>query len=779
MRTTVGQLIVNEALPEDVRDYSKTLTSGETSKLLQYIVENYPDRYNEIASKLVELGGNASYDESATLSLSDMSPVIDKKELVEHASKQARRIMADKSLSPEDRQAALAGVYGEVQKFFVDETFKKTKESENPFALQVVSKARGSPAQLAALITTPGSYTDSHGNIVPVFVRRSFAEGLAPHEYWAGSYGARKSVISTKFATRQAGDLGKQFNQASMRQIITSDDCETSSGVPVPVDDDDTLGTVLSRKAGKYPAGTVVSKEVLSDLRKKGGVDQLMVRSPITCNNADGICKQCAGQREAGKFPAIGDHVGIQAASALAERIAQGGLNVKHCLHWSTKVLMADMTSKDICDIKEGDMVLGADCEGVITPTIVLKVYHNGPRFVYSTDFYAPGGKSGGCNLTATLDHKVLAVIDREFQFNGMLPIGSCPEGHEFAVPKFEDHEQALKLSLIIGSPRTFIRGKDVLLGLGETYDIEVEHPNHAFLLANGLIVSNSGGMTKSDGDSDDAYSGFDVISQLFQVPKTFPDRASIAELDGEIERVEDAAQGGKNIYINGQAHYVLPGKSVTVKPGDVVEAGDQLSTGILNPREVVQYKGLGEGRRYFTERTTKAFKDSGYALNRRNMDVLVRGVLDSAIVEDPDGIGDFLPGDVVSYSALAKNYRPRENAQHIAASKAVGKYLEQPVMHYTIGTRVTPRLAKNLKDFGHDNVIVHDEKPGFEPYMIGLRAVPQNEQDWMAQLGSSYLNKNLLKNVHRGAESKEHSTHPIPAMARGVDFGRTDEVGF
>jgi DNA-directed RNA polymerase subunit beta' len=610
MNTTVGQLLVNEALPHDLRDYERVLTSKDADAMLEEVARRYPERYRDISKQLIGLGREASFVEGATLSLSDMVlPVEERAEMIKHVQDQTRKIMADKSLSKAEQQEALAGVYAEVRKFLTDQTYERGVAADNPFALQVLSRARGNPAQLTALMTTPGNYTDASDNIIPIFINHSYAEGLDPHEYWAGTYGARKSVISTKFATRDAGYLGKQFNQAAMRTIVSQSDCETAGGIPVDAGDDDNVGAVLARKAGKYPAGTVISKEVLADLQDED-LDEIVVRSPLTCNANNGVCKLCVGHRESGRFPKIGDHVGINAASALAERIAQGSLNVKH---------------------------------------------------------------SGG-------------------------------------------------------------------------------------------LASNS--------DEGNVYAGFDVIEQLFQVPKTFPHRATVANKDGRIDAIEEAPQGGWNITIDDEVHYVLPEVTPRVKVGDRVEAGDQLSTGILNPRDVVRYKGVGEGRRYFTRRATQAFRDSGYAVNRRNMEVLVRGLIDHAKVTDPKGAGNFLPDDVVSYNSMAHSFKPRKDAAVTDLNGAVGMYLEQPVLHYSIGTRITKNIADQLGRFGHNRVMAHRDPPPFEPYMVSLREVPQHEKDWMAQLGSSYLKSNLLQNVHTGAKSEIHSTHPVPGIARGTEFG-------
>jgi len=608
--TTLGQTLVNDALPIKFRDYGRMLTKGEADSLLAQIAKEHPDEYKDISWKLMQLGREASFTEGSTLKLSDLQPVIDKTDLLAHVEKQEKRIRSSKSMTEDEKQQALETVYGEVQKLIVDQTYKAALAKGNPFAIQVKSKSRGNPAQLSALLSTPSVYQDAQDRTIPVFIRRSYSEGLDPSEYWAATYGARKGVISSKFATRDAGALGKQFGVAVISSVIAGEDCETPHGIPVKTDDRDNVGSVLARPADRFPAGTVVTKEVMSELQHKKH-DEIVVRSPITCALPQGICKQCAGLREDGRFPEIGYHLGLNASSALAERISQSSLNQKHT-----------------------------------------------------------GGQRD-------------------------------PKGH---------------------------------------------------------IV----------------YSGFDIVNNLAQVPKTFPHRATVAEEAGPVERVEEAPQGGWNVIINDVPHYVSADRPVTVKPGDVVEKGDQLSEGIVNPADVVRLKGLGEGRRYFAERFTQAFKDSDYEVNRRNVEVLAKSMLDHVNVNDPEGVGDYLPGDTISYSGMAHSYRPRPDAQTLDPKRAVGMYLEQPALHYSIGTQVTNGMVERLKKHGVETVMAHPREPGFTPEMMGVTKVPAYTDDWMARLGSTYLESRLLEDIHTGAKSKLHSLNPLPGIAKGTEFGQT-----
>jgi hypothetical protein len=411
---------------------------------------------------------------------------------------------------------------------------------------------------------------------------------------------------NSKFATRKAGYIGKLFGMAVMDSVVTEDDCDTPYGIPVTADDDDNVGSILSRPVAGFPSGTVIDRNVMSAFKKKG-IDKIIVRSPMTCGTKQGVCKHCVGVREGGELPPIGYHIGLNATSALAEQIAQNALNVKHS---------------------------GKKAKGQTT------------------------------------------------------------------------------------------------------------------------------------------YSGFDVIKNLATVPGTFPNHATVSENDGVVTKIVEAPQGGYHVYIDEIEHYVPQEMPVLVKEGDTVEAGDQLSDGIINPSDVVRLKGLGEGRRYFAERMTQAFRDTNFSVNRRNVEVLAKSLVNHVQVDD-DAAGDHLPGDVVTYSSWANGYRPRPDSKRLVPKAAIGQYLEEPALHYTVGTRVTKSVADMLNKQGTQDVLAHVNPTGMSPVMMSVVKAPEYSDDWMARLGSSYLKTRLLEDVHSGAESNVHGINPIPGIAKGTEFGQ------
>ena len=260
-------------------------------------------------------------------------------------------------------------------------------------------------------------------------------------------------------------------------------------------------------------------------------------------------------------------------------------------------------------------------------------------------------------------------------------------------------------------------------------------------------------------------------------MPKESNNWASHAKSDGIVQKVETAPQGGHYVFINNEPVYVPQGNEVTVQPGDDIEAGDILSSGLPNPSAVVEHKGIGEGRRYFTQELTKLLRDSGMTVNRRNVELIARGLVNH--VELDDEMDAYVPGDKVPYNMLEKFYQPREDAMQMSASSALGKYLERPLLHYTIGTRIRPSVVKNLQEFGLDsNITVHDAPPPFRPQMVRGMAIASHDPDWLAAMQGSGIKARTLTAVHRGHSSDPLGTSYVSGIVANPDFAKPGTPG-
>jgi len=290
-------------------------------------------------------------------------------------------------------------------------------------------------------------------------------------------------------------------------------------------------------------------------------------------------------------------------------------------------------------------------------------------------------------------------------------------------------------------------------------------------LTESAMKARHSGGAATSLG----GQSGFKLINQLANVPKTFVGRAPLAQEDGFVTKVEKADAGGYFITVNNEEHYIGIDQEPKVQQGDRVEQGQVLSTGLVDPREVVKYRGIGDGRKYYMEAMKKAFDDSSLPVNRRNFELIAKAAVDHVKITDPEGIGNYLPDQVVSYSAIEKDYNPRSDSKMLRIDMAYGKYMEKPELHYTIGTRVTSAVVRDLKEHEIESVLVNDQPPNFEPVMVRLVDVPEHHEDWMHVLNSTNLAKRFVNMVNRGSTSDTKGPSPIPGLAMGVGFGQKD----
>lgn len=612
--TTFGQLLINEALPRDLRNYERVLDKKGINNLLQQVAKQYPERYREVTKALSDVGRVAAYSTGGqSFGLRSLKTAPSALVSRERLRRKLDQLHNDKSLSDDQREAAIITAIQTEQATLADAVFADAKREGNPLADQVMSGSRGNHFNLNSLLGNDLLYTDTDGEPVPIPVMRSYSEGLSPAEYFAGAYGARKGIVDVKSATQDAGFFSKQLMQAAHRLLVTANDDEeeydenSPRGLPVSTDDTDNEGALLAHPVGDYPRNTVLTPAILKDLRDQD-IEHILVRSPGVGGPDDGgVYARDVGVRERSRISPVGDYVGLAGGHALAEPITQSQLSSKHT-----------------------------------------------------------GGVAGAA-------------------------------------------------------------------GAG-------------------------------------AISGFKYINQLVQVPKTFKGGAKHAQLDGRVTTIEDAPQGGKFVTIGNEKHYIGQGFKVSVKRGDTIEAGDVISEGTPNPAEIVKHKGIGEGRRYFVELFRNALADADTYGNRRNIELIARGLINH--VQLTDEVGDYVPDDVVPYQTLEKQWRPREGAQERSIKSSVGRYLEKPVLHYTIGTRIQPSMLRTMKRYGVQNVLAHDDPPPFQPRMIRAMENVSHDPDWMARLLGGYQQRSLLQGVHRGATSDSAGTSFVAPLAQAKDFG-------
>jgi len=262
----------------------------------------------------------------------------------------------------------------------------------------------------------------------------------------------------------------------------------------------------------------------------------------------------------------------------------------------------------------------------------------------------------------------------------------------------------------------------------------------------------------------------------LFEMPKASVDFAPVAEADGIVKGIREAPAGG--VYVSvGNDEYWAPNKSaLKVKEGQHIEAGEVLTSGIPNPSLLARYRGIGDARRMFMDHVQEV---TGGSVSRRNAEAISRAVVSHVRVNNIKGPQDSMIGDISRYEDMVRGYTPREGSHTIMPSEGHGQYLETPSMHYTIGTKISNRVIKDLHANGIKNIVTHREPPSFEPDVQRMFAHSQVDPDWMTRMSGYHLTTSIPEAVHKGLSSNENSTSYVPSLAKGISFGQsTKETG-
>jgi len=606
MKTTIGQLLINESLPEDMRDYNRVWDKKTTKQVLKEVADKHPELYRTISHRLLQLGQHTASAGNFSFGLKDFAPGMHKKKIRKELTAKTSAIVENPNLSAKQKKEQLTLLLGSKVDSMLKGVLDEGLKNESRLADIIKGGAKGSVSQYNTTVGAPLMVLDPADEPVPVPIMNSVSEGYDPAEYWASSYGTRKGLMATKLATQDAGYFSKKLALAGQRGVVTEDDCETRNGIAVDGGDVNNIGTVLQMKVGKLPAGTIIKPEHMKQLRGK----DVIVRSPVSCQAKNGMCSKCAGIRDSGNFPDVGDNIGVSAATVLGERLSQSALNVKH------------------------------------------------------------GGGAAG----------------------------------------------------------------------------DKKH-----------------------------YSFSDVVD-LFEMPKNNIKAGVVSSADGVVKGIDKSPTGGYIVKVDDKEHYVRDKNDLTVKVGDHVYAGDVITDGIPNPKELAKYRGIGDARRTFMDSLQRV---AGKAVNRRNAEVMSRMMINHVKMTANKATGPYIPGDIVRYDDMVRDYTPREKSKMTRVVNARDSYLEQPVLHYTIGTKVTPRVLDDLKKKGITDVLAHPEPPVFEPQVQRLYDHSQRDPDWMARMGGYKLKDNLLSGVHRADTSDPHSTSYVPALAQGTEFGaQSKETG-
>jgi DNA-directed RNA polymerase subunit beta' len=339
--TTPGRLMINEAFPEDFPYVNHQILKGEIGALVDECVHRY-DRAQmaRILDALKSLGFHYSTRAGVTIGVDDVNTPRSKQKILDEHEKRAQKVEGQYRrgiITDDERRQELIEIWTEAT-----DSVTKAMEDEftptNPVFMMANSGARGNIMQIRQIAGMRGLVANPKGEIIPRPIKANFREGLSVLEYFISTHGARKGLADTALRTADSGYLTRRLVDVAQEVIVREDDCGTDKGIPAPVTVQrpggepvrgahvatSLLGRVLAEdvrvnRSKVASAGEEVTDEV-ADRLVEAGLDQVYVRSVLSCDALVGVCRLCYGKNLAtGRLVDIGEAVGIIAAQSIGE----------------------------------------------------------------------------------------------------------------------------------------------------------------------------------------------------------------------------------------------------------------------------------------------------------------------------------------------------------------------------------------------------------------------------------------------------------------------------
>jgi len=348
--TTVGRVIFNEIFPDDMDFLNLTITKKSLEKIISFVYRKYGKEVTvDILDKIKELGFSFATSSGISIGIADLEIPSQKDKILEETEKEVDKIQEQYNyglIMDDEREQKIVNAWTKAADEVVNAILKNL-DKLNPLYIMADSGARGSKRQIGQLAGMRGLMADPSGKIIEFPIRSNFRDGLSVLEYFISTHGARKGLADTALRTSKSGYLTRRLVDVAQDAIIREEDCGTSDGIIIRVfqDDGNVIETLEERLVGRITQEEVIDPktgEVLVGLGEEideisakkiseAGIEEVKVRSVLTCRAEHGLCAKCYGKDMAsGKLVNIGEAVGVIAAQSIGEPGTQLTLRTFH-----------------------------------------------------------------------------------------------------------------------------------------------------------------------------------------------------------------------------------------------------------------------------------------------------------------------------------------------------------------------------------------------------------------------------------------------------------------
>jgi DNA-directed RNA polymerase subunit beta' len=713
--TTAGRALLSEILPKGLpfSNINKALKKKEISKLINVSFRKCGLKETVVfADKLLQAGFRLATRAGISICIDDMLVPQEKHAIIARAQKEVKEIeqqYVSGLVTSGERYNKVVDIWGksgdEVSKVMMAKLSKEMvtdrhgnqvqQESFNSIYMMADSGARGSAAQIRQVAGMRGLMAKPDGSIIETPITANFREGLNVLEYFISTHGARKGLADTALKTANSGYLTRRLVDVTQDLVVTEQDCGTHGGylMRAIVEGGEVIESLRDRILGRtaaddvlHPenrsvlalAGTMLDEDLIEEL-ELAGVDEVKVRTALTCETRFGICAKCYG-RDLGRGGLIngGEAVGVIAAQSIGEPGTQLTMRTFHIGGAASRAAIAssveaksngnigfNATMRYVTNSKKELVVIARSGE------IIIHDEHGRERERHKVPY--------GAILTVKADQSIKAgailanwdPLTRPIitEFAGKAHFENVEEG--LTVAKQVDEVTGLSTMVVIDPKRRgaakVVRPQVKLIDASGN-EVKIPGTDHSVTIGFpvGSLIQVRDGLDVGPGEvlaripiegqkTRDITGGLPRVAELFEA-RTPKDKGTLAEITGTVSFGKET-KGKIRLQItdpDGKVweDLVPKEKNMLVHEGQVVNKGESVVDGPADPQDILRLLGSEELARYIVDEVQDVYRLQGVKINDKHIEVIVRQMLRRVVVENA-GDSSYINGEQVERSEM------------------------------------------------------------------------------------------------------------------------------
>lgn len=714
VETTVGRALLSEILPKGLpfSNLNKALKKKEISKLINTSFRKCGLKETVVfADKLLQNGFRLATRAGISIGIDDMLVPPEKPAIIEAAEKEVRDIeqqYVSGLVTAGERYNKVVDIWGKagdvVSKVMMDQLRKEKtidrhgkevdQESFNSIYMMADSGARGSAAQIRQLAGMRGLMAKPDGSIIETPITANFREGLNVLQYFISTHGARKGLADTALKTANSGYLTRRLVDVTQDLVVTELDCGTSDGslMRAIVEGGEVIESLRDRILGRtvaedvlHPetravlaaAGVMLEEDLIDEL-EAAGVDEVKVRTALTCETRFGLCAKCYG-RDLGRGGLVnnGEAVGVIAAQSIGEPGTQLTMRTFHIGGAASRAAVAssveaksngiigfNATMRYVTNSKGELVVISRSGEIVIHEHGRERERHKVPYGAILSVKADQTIKAG--TILANWDPLTRPIIT---EFAGQVKFENIEEG--LTVAKQLDEVTGLSTLVVIDPKRRgaakVVRPQVKLID-AQGKEVKIPGTDHSVTIGFqiGSLIQVRDGMDVGPGEvlaripvegqkTRDITGGLPRVAELFEA-RTPKDKGMLAEITGTVSFGKET-KGKVRLQITDPEGKVwdelIPKeKNILVHEGQVVNKGESIVDGPADPQDILRLLGIEELARYIVDEVQDVYRLQGVKINDKHIEVIVRQMLRRVVVESV-GDSNYISGEQVERSEM------------------------------------------------------------------------------------------------------------------------------